>query len=264
MGRAAPPGVRIAYGEGPEQFGELRVPAGKGPFPVVLVAHGGWWRSIYDLGYAGHMAAALTADGFASWNIEFRRIGNPGGGYPGTLHDVTAALAALIPLAREYPLDVARVAATGHSAGGHIAAWLAAKQNHRELDCFGASPALIGAVPVAGVLDLERTSELRVTDGAGIPVHDFLDGTPAEMPERYARASPAALLPTGIPLVAVHGTADANVPLEISRRYVERAQAAGDPAQLIVLEGADHFEVFNPATAAGGVVRTAIRELLTR
>jgi len=92
MARPIDAGIRIPYGDAPEQFGELRVPAGAGPFPVVVVVHGGWWRSAYALTYAGHLAAALTADGFASWNIEYRRVGNPGGGYPGTLHDVPAAL----------------------------------------------------------------------------------------------------------------------------------------------------------------------------
>lgn len=264
MARAPQAGVRIAYGTAPEQFGELRLPAGDGPFPVVVVVHGGWWRSAYALTYAGHLASALTADGFASWNIEYRRVGNPGGGYPATLHDVTAALQALSAIARDQPLDLARIVVTGHSAGGHIAAWLAAKQSHRELDCFGVSPPLIGAVPVAGALDLEQTSALGVADSAGIPVHDFLGGTPENVPEHYALASPTALLPTGIPVIAVHGSADANVPLELSQRYVAAAQAAGDPAELIVLEGVDHFAPFDPDTPAGGVVRAAVGRLLTR
>ena len=262
LARVSPGGTRIAYGSAPEQFGELRVPAGAGPFPVAVVVHGGWWRSVYDLAYAGHLSAALTADGFASWNIEYRRVGNPGGGYPGTLHDVTAALAALRSIAREYPLDLTRIAVTGHSAGGHIAAWLAAKQAHRELDRFGAPLALVGAVPVGGVLDLGRASALGVADDVGIPVHDFLGGTPDEVPEHYALASPTAWLPAGIPVIAVHGDSDANVPLELSQRYVARAQAAGDPAELVVLEGVDHFSVFDPTSRAGATVRAAVGKLL--
>jgi acetyl esterase/lipase len=265
MARAPEAGVRIAYGStAPEQFGELRVPAGAGPFPVVVVVHGGWWRSMYALTYAGHLAAAFTADGFASWNIEYRRVGNPGGGYPGTLHDVTAALGALGDIARDYPLDLTRVVVTGHSAGGHLTGWLAAKQAHRELDVFGAPLRLIGAVPVAGALDLVHTSALGVADSVGIPVHDFLGGTPNDVPENYALASPTAWLPTGIPVIAVHGTADEAVPLDLSRRYVARAQAAGDRAKLIVLDGVDHFEPFNPATPAGAIVRGAVRDLLIR
>lgn len=264
MARPIGAGIRIPYGDAPEQFGELRVPPGAGPFPVAVVVHGGWWRSAYALTYAGHLAAALTADGFASWNIEYRRVGNPGGGYPATLHDVTSALGKLRDIARDYPLDLTRVVVTGHSAGGHIAAWLAAKQAHRELDVFGDPLPLVGAVPVAGALDLVHTSALRVADGAGIPVHDFLGGTPADVPDHYALASPTAWLPAGIPVIAVHGTADENVPLELSRRYVVRARAMGDRAKLIELDGVDHFEPFDPSTPAGATVRDAIRELLTR
>ena len=265
LSRNPAPGIRIAYGiEAPEQFGDLRVPAGAGPFPVAVVIHGGWWRSTYGLTYAGHLCEALSRNGFATWNIEYRRVGNPGGGYPGTLYDVTAALGALPDIAAEYPLDLTRVVVTGHSAGGQLAAWLAAKAAHRELDSFGPALPLIGAVPVAGALDLVHTSTLHVADGDGIPVHDFLGGTPAEVPDRYGFASPTAWLPTGIPVIAVHGAADANVPLELSRRYVQRAQAAGDRARLIVLDGVDHFEPFDPATNAGAVVCEAIHELLVR
>lgn len=264
MGVTPPAGIRIPYGDAPEQFGELRVPAGPGPHPVVVVVHGGWWRVAYGLAYAGHLSAALTADGFASWNIEYRRVGSPNGGYPSLLRDVTAAVAKLTDLAPGYALDLARIVVTGHSAGGHIAAWLAAKQSHPELDAFGASPALVGAVPVAGAVDLMLCSEMGVADSVGIPVHDFLGGTPLDVPERFALASPAELLPTGIPVICIHGDRDATVPRAISERYVARARRAGDPAELVVLEGVEHFAPFDPQTPAGAAVRAAVRDLLTR
>jgi acetyl esterase/lipase len=254
-------GLRIRYGADPNQFGELRLPAGPGPHPIVMVVHGGWWLAGYGLTYAGHMGEALTADGFATWNIEYRRIGQPGGGYPGTFEDVTAALCALRALAPEYHLDLGRIIVTGHSAGGHIAAWLASKHAHRSLDAFGDAPASAGAVPVAGVLDLERTSALALERDGEVPVHQLLGGTAADVPAAYALASPTRLLPTGIPVIAVHGDADDAVPLELSQRYVERAQAAGDPARLIVLPDVDHFEIFDPGAPAGAVVRDAIRQL---
>jgi acetyl esterase/lipase len=262
MGQVAPPAIRIAYGPAPEQFGELRLPAGPGPHPVVVVVHGGWWRATFNLGYAGHLCAAFAADGIASWNIEYRRVGSPGGGYPVLLEDVTSAVEALRTIARDYPLDLTRIVVTGHSAGGHIAGWLAAKQTHPALNVFGTSPPLIGAVPVAGALDLALCSQLGVSDSVGIPVHDFLGGTPAAFPDRYALASPAQLLPVGIPVVCVHGSTDANVPLAISESYVAQATAAGDPASLIVLDGVDRFAPFDPASPAGAVVRAAVRDLI--
>ena len=262
MGIAPAAGIRIPYGDAPEQFGDLRVPPGPGPYPVVIVVHGGWWRAIFNLEYAGHLAAAFVDDGFASWNIEYRRVGSPGGGYPVLLHDVTAAVAKLRDIAPHYQLDLARIVVTGHSAGGHIAAWLAAKQSHRALDVFGAAPKLIGAVPVAGALDLALCSRMSVSDSNGIPVHDFLGGTPEHVPEHYALASPAQLLPVGIPVICVHGDADANVPLAISESYVARAKAAGDDASLIVLPGIDHFAPFDPATPAGAVVRKAVAGIM--
>jgi acetyl esterase/lipase len=259
-----PPGMRIAYGPGPDQFGDLRIPTGPGPHPVVVVVHGGWWRSVVDLTYAGHMAEALTADGYATWNIEYRRIGQPGGGFPGTLEDVIAAVDALRSLATGYDLDLNRIVVTGHSAGGHIAAWLAARASRPELGGFDPIPRLAGAVPVAGVLDLDRTSELRVSRDGIVPVHELLGGAFDAVPERYALASPSRLLPVGIPVVVLHGDADESVPLELSQRYVERARAAGDPVRLIVLDGVDHLEPFDPGTPPGRAVRSAVAGLIAR
>jgi len=259
-----PAGMRIPYGGGPEQFGDLRIPVGEGPHPVVVVVHGGWWRAVYDLTYAGHMCEALTADGFATWNVEYRRMGNPGGGYPGSLEDVVAAVAALRGLATGYDLDLSRIVVTGHSAGGHIAAWLAATTTRPELAAFGDMPRILGAVPVSGVLDLDLTSELQIESDGVVRVHEFLGGAPADVPERYALASPARLVPVGIPVVAVHGDADVHVPVEISQRYADRARAAGDPVTCVVLPGVDHFEPFDPGTEAGATVRAAVRDLIAR
>jgi acetyl esterase/lipase len=258
----ATPGIRIPYGsEAPDQFGDLRVPSGAGPFPVAVVVHGGWWRSMFALTYAGFMSEALTSASVATWNIEFRRVGD-GGGYPNTLYDVTDALDALRRIARGYPLDLARVVVTGHSAGGQIAAWLASKPARRELDKFGEPFPLLGAVSVSGALDLKLLSEMGVTDSFGSPARDFLGGMPNEVPTHYANASPAALLPTGLPVIAIHGSKDDVVPPEISRHYVSLAQAAGDPAKLIMLDGVEHFTPFDPSTEGGGIVCDTVLRLL--
>src|SRR5947209_17499812 len=119
---------RIAYGSDPLQFGDLRVPQEEGLHPVVIVIHGGFWRANYDLEYIGHLCAELTRQGLATWSLEYRRIGNPGGGWPGTLDDVRTGAAHLEKIAAERSLDLKRVVAMGHSAGGHLVLWLA-KQN---------------------------------------------------------------------------------------------------------------------------------------
>src|SRR5579864_8847074 len=137
--------VRVAYGTDPNQFGDLRLPKGKGPFPVVINLHGGYWRAKYDLAHAGHLCAALTALGFVTWNVEYRRVGNDGGGWPGTLEDVVSAYRFLPQLAKRYPLDASKVLVMGHSAGGQLALCLAAHQS-----------TISQTLALAGVLDLER------------------------------------------------------------------------------------------------------------
>lgn len=255
-------GIRIRYGPGPEQFGDLRLPAGAGPHPIAVVIHGGWWRAMHDLGNAAHLAEALRSDGFASWNVEYRRVGNEGGGYPGTLEDVVSAAAALESLAAAYPLDLSRIVVVGHSAGGQLATWLAAKDARRELDRFGRSPRVHGVVSVAGALDLKQCSQ-RGIGSRGVPVHDFLGGTWAEIPDLYALTSPVELVPIGVPTVVVHGTADENVPYDLAETYVERARRAGDNARLVRIDGADHFTVMDPDSPAGARVRDAVRTLVS-
>src|SRR5271155_2873408 len=128
----AAPGVHIAYGSGEFQFGELSLPDGEGPHPVAIVIHGGYWRARYDLRHIGHFCAALAKAGIAAWSLEYRRIGNPGGGFPGTFDDIRAGAMHLDRIAKERALDLRRVIATGHSAGGHLVLWLAIGQNNAE------------------------------------------------------------------------------------------------------------------------------------
>src|SRR5690242_14041550 len=161
-----------------------------------MLIHGGYWRNRYDLAYFGHTTAALTAAGLATWNIEYRRVGDAGGGWPGTLLDVAVATDYARTLAATHPLDLERIVALGHSAGGQLAAWLAAR--HRlgpESGVATADPLpLRAAIALAGVLDLRRAWELHLSDDAA---REFLGGTPDQHPARYAAASPAALLPSG-------------------------------------------------------------------
>ncbi len=247
---------RWDYGPDRSQFGELTLPAGTGPAAVVVVVHGGFWRSGYGLELGRPLAVDLANSGFAAWNVEYRRVGN-GGGFPATFDDVAAAvdlLAGPVQDAAGGRLRLDRVVAVGHSAGGHLAAWLAARPG-LPAGAPGADPAvaLRGAVSQAGVLDLVDAAEGRV-GGSAVP--DLLGGTPADVPDRYALASPVARVPIGVPVVCVHGDADANVPLRQSERFVA---ASGD--ELVALPGVDHFAVIGPSTGAWGACRDAVVRL---
>lgn len=254
-------GVRISYGPDEQRFGDLRLPSGGGAHPVIIALHGGYWRARYGLDYMGHMCAALTAAGAATWNVEYRRLGNPGGGWPGTLLDVAQAADFLRTLTSQYVLDLSRVVAIGHSAGGQLACWLAGR--HRipadSAVATGDPLPLRGAVSLAGVLDLRRGFDLRLSDDV---IRMLLGGSPAERPARYAATSPIELLPLGVPQVLIHGSDDAHVPYEMSRRYYDAARAAGDAAELVTLPGTGHFEVVDTRSREWPTVAKAIRGLL--
>jgi acetyl esterase/lipase len=257
-----PPDARAAYGPAPQQFGDLRLPPGEGPHPVMVMIHGGFWRARYDLDHTGHMCAALTSeDGIATWNIEFRRVGDVGGAWPNTLRDVGLAVDHLRKIATKYNLDLDRVVVAGHSAGGHLALWSAGRHRIPEGDpLYIPDPLPVrAAVSLAGAVDLGLASRMRLSNGA---TEELMGGSPEDMPERYATASPGHLLPLGVKQVLIHGTRDPDVPYEISQFYVERAQSLGDDATLISLKGAGHFEVIDPASKEFGRVRGAVLSCL--
>jgi len=233
--------ARISYGNDPLQFGDLRLPSGKGPHPAVIFVHGGFWRAAYNLDHAGRACAALTKAGAATWSIEYRRIGNPGGGWPGTADDVLHAAEHLVKIAPRYNLDVNRLVAAGHSAGGQLVLWLAAQ---RAVD-------LRGIIPMAAVSDLRRAFALQLGNGV---VGEFLGGSPDRIPQRYAAASPMQLLPISVRQRLIHGTADNIVPFEMSERFVK----ASHNAKLIPLQGAGHFELIDPRAREWETVQNTI------
>ncbi|HEX5504508.1 MAG TPA: alpha/beta hydrolase [Thermomicrobiales bacterium] len=257
---------RHAYGPAPAQCGDLRLPAGAGPCPVVILIHGGYWRARYGLDLMDGLGDDLARRGVASWNIEYRRVGEAGGGWPGTFQDVSRAADTLRDLATRHPLDLARVVAVGHSAGGHLALWLAARPRldpaaRRLLAPGPPDPPLAGVVGLAGVNDLALAWRLGLSNGAA---GELLGGGPDTVPGRYAAASPAALLPLGVPQVLLHGSADADVPLELSTAYAAAATAAGDTVRLRELPGVDHFAPIDPHSAAWGVALAELLPLLGR
>jgi acetyl esterase/lipase len=251
------PGQRIAYGADPLQFGELRLPDGGGPAPVVVLVHGGCWQNQYTLSHLAVAAEALRRDGFAVWAIEYRRLGDPGGGWPGTFQDVARAIDHLRAIGNPR-LDTTRVVLAGHSAGGQLALWAASRRPGE--DPGGASPLRVrGVVSLAGITDLRAYG--AAPGGCNSSVHPLLGGTPAEHPGRYAAVSPVERVPLGVPVRFVHGAQDPIVPVAQSRALLDRMRAAGESAELTIVEGAGHFDVIAPQAEAWKAVVKAIRSL---
>ena len=243
-----PADARVPYGGDPNQFGDVRVPKSAGPHPVVVNIHGGFWRARYDLAHAGHLCAALAQAGIASWNLEYRRVGNAGGGWPGSFEDVTQGFLFLREIAERFALNTKRVAIMGHSAGGQLALVLAAHQLEAR-----------GAVSLAGVVDLRRAWELKLSNDA---VGEFLGGAPERVPDHYREASPIELLMPKTRQRLLHGAADTIVPPELSRRYRERKQAAHEDVRLTEIAGAGHFELIDPRTKAWGAVLSTVKQII--
>ena len=256
--------LRLTYGSEREelQFGDLHLPDSPGPHPTVILIHGGFWRARHGLDLMTALADDLAGRGIAAWNIEYRRVGDSDGGWPTTLLDVAQAADHLRTLAPTYNLDLNRVVTIGHSAGGHLAFWLAGRP-HIPKDSPLASAdtplPLAGAISLAGVVDLHLTWQLNLSNGA---VVELLGGSPDEVSERYEAASPTALLPLGIPQVLIHGTEDDSVPLQVSQSYAAAAIAAGDSVKLVELAGVDHFALINPYSEAWTITVEALQELL--
>ena len=254
--------MRTSYGEDPSQFAELRFPTGKGPFPLLFVVHGGFWQSRYDLWHTGHLCAALTSKGIISCNIEYRRIGNAGGGWPGTFKDINLATHRIVEITSSDPrFDHARTAILGHSAGGHLALWLAGSHRISEgspihLD---QKQAVTKAISLAGVSDLRLAWKQRL--GHGI-VTRLMGGTPNEVPDRYDACSPIELLPTGASQALIHGTDDDTVPVSQSEAYVEKAERLGDWPILVKLNGVGHYELIDPESEGWPQVVRAVLSLL--
>jgi acetyl esterase/lipase len=242
----------IVYGPAPQQFAELYLPPGTEPFRVVLLIHGGFWRAPYDLSLMAGLAQDLVSRNFAVWNVEYRRIGDPGGGWPGTFQDLAQGADFLYSLAATYNLDLKHVVAIGHSAGGQLGLWLATRHRLPSSEItIGTQPlSLTGVISLAGANDLEQVWQLHLGGDAAIAL---LGGSPEEYPLRYQLASPAAQLPLGIPQTLIHGDADNRVPLIVSQDYATHATQAGDRIRLIELLGADHFDLIDPGTSAWSI-----------
>jgi acetyl esterase/lipase len=230
------PDERVAYGADPNQFLEVRLPRAKGPHAVLLNIHGGFWRAKYDLAHTGYLCDALRTAGIATLNIEYRRLGNEGGGWPGTFADIRSAYRFVQQYHSRFHLDLDRLVVMGHSAGGQLALCLAAHET-----------TIRRAISLAGVVDLKKAFALHLSNDA---VSEFLGGKPDAVPEHYHEADPMELGISQSRQWLIHGSEDDTVPPELSRDYVAQKKKAGETVELIEIAHAGHFDLIDPATVA--------------
>jgi acetyl esterase/lipase len=224
---------RHRYGPHRYNRADLYLPRGDGPHPVAVVIHGGYWQATYGKAIMKLVCADLSRRGVAAWNIEYRRLGRgQGGGWPATFDDVAAAIDHL-PAVADGRVRLDDVSAVGHSAGGHLALWAAARRD--------AAVPLRRVAAQAAVCDLES---------AGKVARELMGGTPEQHSERWASADPMRRLPLGVPVRLIHTPDDATVPVKRSRRYYEAARAAGDPVELVEPPAGGHRIHLDPRSDA--------------
>ena len=245
---APPPAdLRLGYGADTNQFVDIRLPKNRKQACSVMNIHGGYWRAKYDLLHTGHLCAALTAKGCATWNIEYRRVGNPGGGWPGTFEDIGNAYRFIKQIVPRYSLDPSRILVMGHSAGGQLALCLAAHE-----------PSVHGALSLAGVVDLQRAFDLHLSNDA---VVDFLGGKPTEVADHYQDADPMRLHIAPCRQIVILGSADVDVPPDLSRDYVSKKKKEKENVELVEIAKADHFDLIDPRSTAWPRVAAKVLEL---
>lgn len=242
------PTAHVAYGSAPSQYAELFLPEGKGPFPVAVLVHGGCWTKEYGgITQLRNMAGALAGRGIAVWNVEYRRVDEPGGGYPGTYLDMNAAMDALGQEARKHPLDLDRLVAVGHSAGGQLVQWLGARPRIPAGSPLYKARESLMRVPVrqvislGGLADLRREKDLLKSSCDREIVE--LAGTPsATRPDVFSDTNAGDLMPNGSRTVLITGELDTISPPRVAHDFAARARAAGDAAEVVILPGASHYD----------------------
>jgi acetyl esterase/lipase len=257
-----PTTTRYSYGSHREQIADLTVPDGSGPFPVLIMFHGGGFAAGPTLDRLTPLCADLADNGLATWNVEYRRLEGTEGGWPMTWADAAAATDYLVKVRDQHQLDLNRVAAFGHSAGAPLALWLASRGARTPLAELGGAPAVSvrAAVAAAGVCDFGRQWPERLQ----AVFHEIIGGSLADVPERYAAISPVQFLPVGVPLLVVQGAVDTTVPSSFSEEFAAAATAAGDTVTLLIVDGAEHSDVRDAASPHWPSVRTCLVEFLEK
>ncbi len=258
------PDAHVAYGPAPSQYAELFLPQGAGPFPVAVLVHGGCWTAKFGgITQLRNMAGALRERGIAVWNVEYRRVDEAGGGYPGMYQDMHAALDTLQAQAGAHRLDLGRVVAVGHSAGGQLVQWIAGRERIPAGSVLHRKQMLPvrAVVSLGGLADLRRERELiKANCGRDTPE---LAGTPSkDRPDVYADTNAAELLPNGSHTILVTGELDTISPPRVAHDYAARAQAAGDRAEVVILPGASHYDEVAATSPAWPQVLGAIERAL--
>lgn len=262
--RGPAPTTQIAYGPAPSQFAQLFRPVGQGPFPVVVLVHGGCWTVAFGgITQMRSVAGALVEQGIAVWNVEYRRVDEDGGGYPGTYQDMHAALDSLQQHASQYQLDTSRIVAMGHSAGGQLVQWIAGRSK------IAPSSPLFRAnlLPVNNIISLGGLADLRheqnlIKSSCERDIVQLAGRPSAERPDIYSDTNAADLLPNGARTVLITGQLDTISPPRVAHDYAAKATKAGDHAQVLILPGASHYDEIAASSPAWKMVLPVIREML--
>lgn len=258
------PTATIAYGSAASQFAELFRPAGSGPFPVVVLVHGGCWTVKFGgITQMRNVAGALVARGIAVWNVEYRRVDEDGGGYPGTYQDINAALDTLAAQAGRYQLDTRRIVAMGHSAGGQLVQWIAGRARIAPSSpLFQAAPlAVRHIISLGGLADLRREQTLIKTS-CGRDLEQLAGMPSAARPDVFSDTNAAELMPNGSSTVLITGELDTISPPRAAYAYAARAQAAGDQARVVILPKASHYDEIAASSPAWKLILPVVEQAL--
>jgi acetyl esterase/lipase len=259
-----PPTATIAYGGAPSQFAQLFRPKGDGPFPVVVLVHGGCWTIEYGgIGQMHNVAGALAARGIAVWNVEYRRVDEEGGGYPGTYLDMNAALDKLAAEAARYQLDTTRIVAMGHSAGGQLVQWIGARGKIAPTSpLFQRQPlAVRQIISLGGLADLRNEKDL-IKSSCSRDIEQLAGRPSATRPDVYADTSAAELMPNGSRTLLITGALDTISPPRAAYAFAARARAAGDSAEVLILPNASHYDEIAASSPAWKLILPAIERAL--